>query len=69
MGRGITQGDPPSPMIFNIMVNTVVRATLQCGVGWVAGDRNLIFYADDGRIGGRDNICVQDALMVTVAMF
>ena len=27
MGRGVTQGDPTSPMIFNIVVDAVVRAT------------------------------------------
>ena len=39
------------------------------GVGWAAGERNLIFYADDGRIGGRDHIWVKDALTVSVVMF
>ena len=38
-------------------------------MGWVVGKRNLISYADDRRIGGRDHIWVQDALMVSVAMF
>ena len=28
MGRGVTQGDPASPMIFNIIFDTVARATL-----------------------------------------
>ena len=27
-GRGVTQGDPVSPMIFNIVVGAVVRAVL-----------------------------------------
>ena len=27
-GRGVTQGDPVSPMIFNIVVDAVVRAVL-----------------------------------------
>ena len=36
---------------------------------WETGERNLIFYADDRRIGGRDHIWVQDALTVSVAMF
>ena len=27
-GRGFTQGDPTSPMIFNIVVDAVVRAVL-----------------------------------------
>ena len=27
-GRGLTQGDPVSPMIFNIVVDAVVQAVL-----------------------------------------
>ena len=38
-------------------------------MGWVAGKRNLLFYADKRRIGGRDHIWVQDAVMVSIAMF
>ena len=38
-------------------------------MGWVAGERNLFFYADDVRIAGRYHEWVQDALTVTVAMF
>ena len=65
-------------MIFKIVVNVVVRAVLEevCspqeahhGMGWEAGARNLVFYADDGRIEEQDHEWVQDALTVTVAMF
>ena len=38
-------------------------------MGWAAGERNLIFYAYNRRIGARDPIWVQDALTVSVAMF
>ena len=60
-GRGVTQGDPVSPTIFNIVVDEVVRAALQevCGPQeaqhgfvWVTGEHNILFYADDGRIAG-----------------
>ena len=77
-GKGLTQGDPVSPMIFNIVVDAVVRAVLDVvcrpqedhhGLGWAAVERNLIFYAGDGRIAGRDHVWVQDALSVTVEMF
>ena len=77
-GRGFTQGDPSSPMILNIVVDAVVGATLEVvcvpqearhGMGWETGERNLIFYTDDRRIGGRYQIWVQDALTVSVAMF
>ena len=65
-------------MILNIVVGVVVRAVLdvvcgpqeaQHGLVWAAGERNLIFYADDGRIAGQDHVWVQDALPVTVEMF
>ena len=61
-GRGLTQGDPASPMVFNVAVDAVVRAFLDivCGpqeaqhsLGWAAGESNLIFYANDDRIAGR----------------
>ena len=51
-GRKVTQGEPESPMIFNIVVNAVVWAVLdvvcgpqeaQHGLGWAAGERNLVF--------------------------
>ena len=76
-GKGVMQGDPVSTMIFNILVNAVVRAVLvvvcgpqeaQNGMGWTAGERNMVFYADDRQISVRDHIWVQDALKVTVAM-
>ena len=77
-GRGVTQGYPMYPMIFNIVVDAVGRATLEVvcgpqearhGMGWEAGESNLTFYADDGRIGGRDHIWVQDALTISLEMF
>ena len=78
MGRGVTQGYPASPMIFNIVVDAVSRAVLEVvcgpqearhGMGWAAGERNLILYADVGRIVGRDHIWLKEALTVTVAIF
>ena len=37
-------------------------------MGWVKGERNLVFYVDDKRIAGRDHIWVQEALTVTVTI-
>ena len=34
----------------------------------MVGERNLVFYTDDGRILGRERIWVQYALTVTVEM-
>ena len=51
-GRGVTQGEPASLMIFNIVVDSVVWAVLdvvcgpqedQCGLEWAAGERKLVF--------------------------
>ena len=38
-------------------------------MGWEAGEQDLVFYADEGWIAGRDHIYVDDALVVTVKMF
>ena len=65
-------------MIFNIVVDVVVRAVLdvvcrpqeaQHGLVWAAGDSNLISYADNERIAGQYHEWVQDVLSVTVSMF
>ena len=40
----------------------------QHGLGWAAGERNTIVYADDGGISGQDHEWVQDALTVMVAI-
>ena len=76
-GRGVTQGNPASPMIFNIVVYAVVRAVLDevCGpqeaqhrLGWATGGRNLVFYNNGGRIVGRYHEWVQDAFTVIIEM-
>ena len=73
----MTQGNPASPMIFNIVVDAVVQAVLevicrshesQHGMELAAGERNLVFYADDVRIVGQAHEWVHGALEVTVAM-
>ena len=75
--RGVTQDNPTSPMIFNIVVDAVVRVVLAevCrpqevhhGMGWAAGEWNLVLYVDNVWIAGRDQIWVKDKLKVTVAM-
>ena len=53
---GVTQGDPVSPIMFNIAVNEVVREVplevcgplvAHHGLGGLAGKHNICFYADD----------------------
>ena len=77
-GRGVTQGDPVSSTIFNILVYVVVRAALHefCGTQeshhgfvWVAVRHKICFYADDGRIAGQNTIWVQTAMTSMVRMF
>ena len=77
-GRGLIQGDPASPMIFNIVMGAVVQSVhdVVCisqegkhGLVRAAGERNLIFYANNGRIVGWDHKWVQDALLATVGIF
>ena len=76
--RGVTKGDPVYPMISNILVDAVVRAVLlevcdsqeaHHGFGWAVGDHNILFYADFGRIAGRNMIWAQTALTSMVRMF
>ena len=49
--RGVTQGDPLSPIIFNIVVDAVVRA-MRAHPRLV--NIKALFYADDGLIVGSD---------------
>ena len=64
-------------MIFNIVVNVVVRSVLGVvcgpqgawnGMGWATGEQKLMFYTYDSQIARRDHIWVQDALAVIVEM-
>ena len=64
--------------IFNIVLSAVVRLVLldvcgpqesKHGFGCTAGEHNICFYADDGRIGGLNPIWVQTALTDMVRMF
>ena len=59
--RGMTQGDPLSPTIFNVVVDAVVRHWLE-GLqteneekGETGGGHlSAVFYADDGMVGATD---------------
>jgi Reverse transcriptase (RNA-dependent DNA polymerase) len=47
--RGVQQGDIVSPTIFNIIIDTVIRATEEEVKS--KGKATIVFYPDDGFIG------------------
>ena len=58
--RGVTQGDPLSPTIFNVVVDAVVRHWIEGLItetkekgetGREGRHQSAVFYADDGMVG------------------
>ena len=75
---GVTQGDPFSLKIFNIVVYEVVRAGLlevfgpqesHHRFGWAAGEHNIVFYADNGKTAMSNPIWLQTTLKDMVSIF
>ena len=73
----MTQGDPLSPTIFNVVMDAVVRHWLE---GLQAdkdekeaeggeGPFSAVFYADDGMVGAADPQWLQGAFSALVAIF
>ena len=78
MSRGVTQGGPLSPRLFNVMVNAVVREWLRQVLGDESaksgyGDhvRNFLalFYVDDGYIASQNKEQLQEALDILIGLF
>ena len=76
--RGVTQGGPVSPKIFNIMVDAIVREWIRQILGDDAAAEGYgdairlllaIFYADDGYIASRSEQQLQEALDILVDLF
>ena len=76
--RGVTQGDPLSPTIFNVVVDAVVRHWLQIATqeaerrgerGREGRHQAALFYADDGMIALSDPRWLQWAFTVLVGLF
>ena len=76
--RGVTEGDPVSVRIFNIVADSVVRSVIlevygpqeaHNGFGWAAVEYNILFYVENVLILGRNPIWVQKTLTNMVRMF
>jgi hypothetical protein len=65
--RGITQGDPLSPILFNIIVDAVVSESRHRHPDF--NNISTIFYADDGLISGLVKHHVQQYLDTIVDLF
>jgi Reverse transcriptase (RNA-dependent DNA polymerase) len=77
-GAGQITGSILGPLIFNIIVDSIVRYWLTIMVddggtsaisGLTVKDILILFYADDGMIAARDPAWLQEALEVLVALF
>ena len=76
--RGVTQGDPLSPTIFNVVVEAVVRhwidgivdeAEEKGETGREGRHQSAVFYADDGMVVSSDPAWFQGAFSALVAIF
>ena len=65
-GRGVTQGGILSPIIFNIIVDAIVRKLLQY---YSPDDLSAAFYVDDGRLASAGAIALQDAVDRVMDLF
>ena len=64
--RGVQQGDIISPLIFNIMVDAVIRHW-RSETGHL--DEHSVFYADNGLLAGTDAAALQTSVDVITAGF
>ena len=76
--RGVTQGDPLSPTIFNVVVDAVVRHWLQLATqeaerrgerGREGRHQAALFYADDGMLASSNPRWLQWAFTILVGLF
>ena len=76
--RGLTQGDIPSPTIFNVVVDAIVRYWLSLvvddgskadGLGMMVQEWLVLFYADDGLIASRNHEWLQMAIECLSELF
>ena len=76
--RGVMQGNPLSPNIFNVVVDTIVRhwvhgvmeeAEAQGEMGREGRNQAALFYADDGMVVSFDPAWLQGAFTALVGLF
>ena len=76
--RGVTQGDPLSPTILNVVVDTVVqhwvavvveRSGVQDGHGWEGRHQIALLYIDDGMVVSSDPGCLQGSFNTLLGLF
>ena len=76
--RGVAQGDPLSPIIFNLLVDAVVRhwvnglvdkAEVKGETGQEGRHQSEVFYADDSMVVSLDNAWLQGAFNALVSIF
>ena len=78
--RGVTQGDPVSPVIFNVVVDCVVRHWCQLvfpentrvaenGLGYDVRGHTVLFYADDALLASRDANWLQTSFTTICDLF
>ena len=76
--RGMTQGDPLSPTIFNVVVDAVVRnwvAVVVAGAeeqgkhGKESRHQASLFYADNGMVASSDPCWLQGTFNTLVGLF
>ena len=76
--RGVTQGEPLPPTIFNVVVDMVVRhwVTLEMAEAEKRGERgnkgrhkSALFYADDGMVASSDPRWLQWVFDTLVSLF
>ena len=76
--RGVTQGDPISPTIFNVVVDAVVRHWLHLATqeaerrgerGREVRHQAALFYTDDGMLASSDSRWLQWAFTILVGLF
>ena len=76
--RGVTQGDPLSPTIFNVVVDAVVRHWVKMALEeaerrWERGKEGRhqasLFYADDGMVASSEPRWLKWAFNALVSLF